>query len=309
MSNFGFMLRFLMPSGKIVPEISGEDELPLGLSDLLGQVAIRRLPPRPNCTPSPPERYEVRGSGFQSMEMASACGKRIKQALAVVGCELDCGIDVGNDRSTSGASLFVKDMFRDKFCVKLRDNIHGLDVFEEGLPVSRMEMSGTMTVTSRVEGFLDRLYDLYQKGILLTEKKVFALAFYNSTLFENSTQVRFLNLITVVEILSQRCRVSQNSVDLLGRMHSILREATLTHNELRSLTNGLHNLKRISIGESCKGLVSKHLGRQPGEYFARCYRVRSDLVHNGRTSTPERINPTELGQVVKQVLLAELQTT
>jgi hypothetical protein len=219
MSVFGFILRFLMPSGKLIPEIADDSDFPLVLPGASGTVAIRHLPPRSNSTPSSPERYEIRGTGFASAELASACGKRMKGALSTVGCELDCGIDVGNDRSTSGASRYLKDIFRDKFGVQLRDNIHGLDVFDEDLPVRRMEMSATATVTSRVQGFVDKLYERYRESHSLSEKKLFALTYYNSTLFENSTQVRFLNLITVVEILSHRDTVSQAAIECIGRMN------------------------------------------------------------------------------------------
>ena len=96
---------------------------------------------------------------------------------------------------------------------------------------------------------------------------------------------------------------------------SLTKESTLTENEINSLLGSLQYLRNDSISRSGRKLASKledrrYMEERAVEFFARCYKMRNDLVH-GRYPRPSREEVAEragpLMEFVADLLSLELK--
>jgi hypothetical protein len=85
-----------------------------------------------------------------------------------------------------------------------------------------------------------------------------------------------------------------------------VRSSTLSADEKKRLCDGIGNLKQESISAACKEFVAQFLPTEDVDFFANCYKARSDLVHDGITKRPEAIDPTKLDELVSRLLIRAL---
>ena len=205
MTTFGFRLLFWTLAGRTFSGVTTDSDTPVALPGVAEQVLLRQLPRRTIYSPGAPERLVLRGTGFADHDAANACGQRLKQALQVVGCETGDGMNGGRDVASTRVASAVKDMLRSQHGIEHRDNVHGLDIFPEDLPVVRGEVSMRLTTTfPPLAGFPEKLAIEFADFRPLTSRLGLALELYNLGLFEPDTKARFLNLITIVEVPTER---------------------------------------------------------------------------------------------------------
>jgi hypothetical protein len=131
----------------------------------------------------------------------------------------------------------------------------------------------------------EKVAESYAPDKALTKKQTLAAQLYSQAHFQSSDAARFLTLISAIEALAERQRRAPATVALIERM--IEKAATtsdLEESERKSLTDGLGNLKRESIGSACRRLVRTHCGDPTMDAFTRAYGVRGELLHNGEPS-------------------------
>jgi hypothetical protein len=217
------------------------------------------------------------------------------------------GIDVGRDQTISSLSSSAKDELREKFGCQVRDSVHGLDVFPEAPPVLYFSAEGHGSASYEVDQFPDKLAGAFTTIKPIAPKLTLALELYNLAQFEPVTKARFLNLVTIVEVLAERERRPEDIQIQLDSCAEVIRASGLQPEKKDSLLNGLGNLKRESIGAACRRLIAEQLGDEPASYFSACYTTRSELLHDGETNRPEVRDWGRLDEIVRSVLLAKIR--
>jgi hypothetical protein len=273
-STFGFRLRFFIHG----PFIDSEAEslslsLPDGHSVILSAVhsggALRNA-----------NELQVRASGFDTSEAALQCGERLRNAIRKSSASLKMGFDVGKDRATSGASKFVKDQAA-AGGYRLLNDVHGLCVFEEDLPVRVLSMRGQGQVLTPPSRVLDEWIRQYKAGPSLSDKETLALELYSVAHAEPFVRAKFLTLISVVEVLAPVQTRSADVGSVVKKLIVLAHEAKLTTADTNSLVGGINNLKTESIGRSCRAYIEQRLGEATAREFAHLYGVRSKITHSG----------------------------
>ncbi len=299
-----FRLRFHAPPGRNI--LGAKEGLVFHIDGIENPLRIEHLPPKPNQTLSSPEIYLVTGRHFQNEAIARECGEKLKYALAIYGAKARIGIDLGHDEVTTPTSEELKESYR-KQGLRLRDEVHGIDVYrEDELPIRTLHVSGTLTTSHNIENFPTSVADEYQKFIPLTPKKQLALEIYNLVQFEERSKTKFLNLISVIEIICDRDKQPEDVKSHVDFLINQVKFSELSEENKEALTNGLGNLKRVSISTACRRLVEECINDEEARYFALCYNARSKLLHEGKIPEHEVLNLTRLEIIVQTVLLMSI---
>lgn len=150
------------------------------------------------------------------------------------------------------------------------------------------------------------LLSFFEAQVVFSPSQQLALDLYNLSHFENASKTRFLTLITVVEVLSVKAKRAPAALALIADFRKALETSQMSSNEKQRLHDGLGNLKWESIGASCRDFVARYAGPPDVDYFSRCYKARSELVHDGSTKRPEAADPTRLDELVSKLLIQNL---
>lgn len=297
---FGFRIKFEMPPGRVFSGVNPRCRLHLG--PMTGRVYLHRLPKPRRMRFGARARFAAVGKGFATKAEAHAVGVKLQTALAFFAAERRLGLDI-EDRPGVSVSQELKDKMAREHGLQLRDNVHGLDVFAESPKVARLAVSGYIEVHCRIDDYQDRLCAYVRMDPAPSDKQALALALYNSSHFEPTPRIRFLTLITVIEILAVRGKRSEHARSLLHALRQQCKEAAIDRGERAALLNALGNASRQSIAEACKDLVRAHGTALDTAYFGKCYAARSELLHNGRTASTEPSDPTKVDELVARVLV------
>ena len=148
----------------------------------------------------------------------------------------------------------------------------------------------------------------------LSDRERVALDLFNASFFQPSEDSRFLLLMSGLEALIVQLPRSEAVCTLLRKLNvAIDAELELDMVERNTLKQGVGQFQRESIGQAGRRLVTEALdgrtyqGMTPSDFFGRCYRLRSRLVH-GELPFPTR---EELSGVVAQleVMLSDVLST
>ncbi|MDQ3566032.1 MAG: hypothetical protein M3436_18730 [Pseudomonadota bacterium] len=275
------------------------------MGDIEGRVYLVQLPKPKRNRFGARTRYAVVGKGFPTHSSAEAVGQRVQVALSFLAAERRIGLDAQN-RVGAAFSQAIKADMAAKHGVQLRDDIHGLDVYSEEKPVTRIALEAYGSVTHKIENYEERLLAFFQANPTLSAKQLLALDLYNLSHFEGTPKTRFLTLITVVEVLSTRQPRTPAARSVVKSFRESVKTAGLTAAERNALSDALSNLSRQSIGEACRELVALCASADNVVYFTSCYNARSDLVHAGRTQRVEAVDPTKLDELVSNLLIRSI---
>lgn len=300
---YGFRIRFLAQVGTA---LDGDvTELAIPLPDAPEPLVLRQHAPGPHSLPIDPVVLTVDGDGFESEQDARDFGAALKVSLAVYSVRHRRGFNLGHDDQKSGIAKSLTDQFREQNGIEVRPVVHGLDVFETNLPVTRFSMSGRASVKKTVSRLPEDLRADFRRWDL-QPKLALAIELYNGCQLVADPEVRFLSLVTVVEVLAERGRVHDSAVAALDACILTVDSQSMESAAAQRLKARIGNLKRQSIGEACANLVSA--SGADAALFARCYDARSELLHEGvSTTTPDLPRqPHVLDNIVHAVLLHSL---
>jgi hypothetical protein len=299
MSPFGFRIRFLLPESSRINCESNTLEIPLSST---GEVVLLKSVSKAKITDS--DNLTIRGSGFSSADEAYNHGKRVKNALLWCGVCLRIGIDTGKDRATSGVGKVLIDRAKDEG-IHLLNDVHGLSVYSEDMPVRFVAVTGSMVIGTPASKFIEEFSKIYKLALEFTDKQSLAIELYNLSHFEASLRARFLSLVSAIECISSPEKLPLPIIAHLDKMIELTKTA-INGSEGTNLIDRLRELRRESISRACRKLVESSLGPEAMKLFKTCYDARSKLTHEGRI--PKNVDlgtyVPKLDQLVSQLICA-----
>lgn len=155
--------------------------------------------------------------------------------------------------------------------------------------------SATYLASRSIQDFRDELDSIMNSNPKLSSKERLSLELYGNSYYEYSARAQFLTLITAIESLVKRKKLSKSICDVIDRLKQFVKDSdTISDIEKKSISERLsQDLKKQTISEAVEELVKTHLdGKEygyfpekgilyPSEFVTSCYKVRSKLVHNG----------------------------
>jgi hypothetical protein len=202
----------------------------------------------------------------------------------------------------------------------LRADVHGVDVFPDSDRPVYMRMEGDGYATVPADRFLEVLGTAVTDygAALEAPKHLLAAEVLMSAAFEATDRARFLAYITALEILADRKPRSAVLDQVVDGAISDLEEVRddLADDEYHSFRTGLVWLRQQSIGQAIRGLgkdlvgasIPGLAGEAPRDFLARCYQVRSTLVHDGGMSSDIDLRALggPLRSIVRAILIGEM---
>jgi hypothetical protein len=253
------------------------------------------------------------GTGWGSPKMALETGALYADILSRTYARLRLGADFGSRAAKScftetGLSYISKNTGRPAL-----NDIHGMMVYDrtEMPQVIFMSMESDMVRGVSAGQFLSVFEAALSRPREITNRERVALDLFNSSFFQPSEDSRFLLLMSGLEALIVQHPRSEAVCTLLRKIDAAVEsEQKLDSMERNALKQAVGQLQRESIGQAGRRLVTEALqGRTyqemaPSDFFGRCYRLRSRLVH-GELPLPTR---EEFGGVAAQleVMLSDL---
>jgi hypothetical protein len=104
------------------------------------------------------------------------------------------------DRPTSRFSTELKEQIEKAHCVAIRDDVHGLDVFEDiEVRIFRVDAEGI--VQASLDMFIDSIRDLLPLAVHMDEKERLCCQLINDSLFPATSEATLIVVMTAIEIL------------------------------------------------------------------------------------------------------------
>lgn len=235
--------------------------------------------------------------GFDSQENAVEYGTRLQNSLSLCGPLLRRGIDVGSEKTIIGAGRTIKKSSEDEGAQFL-EAVHGLLVYREDIETKFITgHPPTVTISFHSEDFFSALDTAYQLDPIYTPKEEIAFKLYNSSFFENTPTAKFLSLINVLEVLSNRSDEDESVKIILRDLISFVKSSHLGDAKKEQIINRLSGLMKESVSSSIRSLIRSYLGEAEARFCTEAYNVRSRLLHDGTLIYREN----EFGQKICQL--------
>lgn len=263
------------------------------------------------------DRLILEGCPYQTEAEAWETGRRAKDALLLTCASMRIAVDVGNDRANLQLAERVKAVVREAGKVRIREDVHGLMVYDSSELTSFADSSAIRLVLNNdAQKFLAELTQILSQGVTPSEKQRLALELLGVSRFETSVRARFLTCMLAYETLLAPEKKAADVLKMLSDLRGIVEESDLNADDKESLKNGVASLKTQSITSTGKALASTYLGDKnylgftADKFFGRCYNVRSSLVHSGvpKTSRTKTLSDTEFGTLAAnlELMLSDL---
>lgn len=251
------------------------------------------------------QELTLSGYGFWSEAEASAVGERLKDGLRWFSVKQRAGVDVGQELRMGTVTEAGKPWFRQMFGLpeytRILNDIHGLQVYEEGPPTKFSSGHASLTVGKQVQSFIEAEEECFARELRFREPLHTALDLYSASHFLTASEAahsatreraRFLTLWTALETLTdllQRERGEQARQHVTHLME-VTEEADLPEGEKQSLLGALRSLQEQSIGKLSQQLAAEYVGgEQYGdegavEFVKTCYGLRCKLTHGSASA-------------------------
>jgi hypothetical protein len=219
--------------------------------------------------------------GLPSEQDARSFGQGLRTAVELASVSTRLGVDVGRDLATSGLGQHVKERILRETGAIVRDNIHGLDVFEDDPRVVYFAMSGTATVHANAEPFLPLAAELCGQTHALSERSRDVLLLLNYALMRPEPVAQIVFAFSAVETLGQDLTWTDGQRDLLAQLAQLADQSNLaTPTERQEVADAVRkSLHRLTLRQGVMRLLAS-IGLQhlKGPWDA-LYGERSTLVH------------------------------
>lgn len=288
MPTYQFRLRFNMLKGDHIN--SEQEELEL-LQTQEGQTIRLRAGSR--GTPiSASSEIAILGGPYSSPEEATQAATRARESVVVWALRERLGVDFGDGILRSFITDFGKKHYERELGHPVRNDRLGIDVYEsqEGLLFGSREIG--VALGKNAETFFKQMRQTLSAPLGLSEKQMLAAELYSASFFDVSFRSRFITLVTAVEALLDaplRSNEIQGFVnDAKAKANALVADPATR----QAVVSSLEWLRNDSIGQTGRALAERLLvnleydGLSAGKFFSHCYRLRSEIVHNGKTSDP-----------------------
>jgi hypothetical protein len=225
--------------------------------------------------------------GFGSLDEAQDFAGRLKLAAEVSSASTRLGVDAGRDRATLSLSTVVKESIREKTGSFVRDNIHGVDVFEDDPNVWFPAMQATGTVRNNAEPFLSDLTSLLGLPSEISRQTLDIVLLLNTTLMVAHPVAQIVFAFSAVEMLGQQHDWTSDQRQLIESLAQAAESADIgTDLERREVADAIkRGTHRVSLRQGVmrllKSLDLEHLRARWDDLYGQ----RSSLVH-GLAPTP-----------------------
>lgn len=219
------------------------------------------------------------GRGFSTEEEARVFGQRLRASLQVSSAATRLGVDTGRDAATSGIAQHLREKIRQETGAILRDNVHGLDVFEDDPNVRIFTISGTGTVRANPEPFLSDLDALHGVADKRSQQTNDVLLLLNTALMQTNAVAQIVFAVSAVEMLGQQETWNDRQRDLLATLARQAEAAPIAEGERAEVADAIRKTHRLSLRQGVIRLFERlHLEplRRPWD---KLYAERSTLVH------------------------------
>jgi len=238
-----------------------------------------------------PGWLSVRHGGFASADEAREVAGKLRRQLLVAGTMRWMGFDFGHDATTSGMFKAARAEAEEHAGCRIRDNVHGLDVFEEDpvMPTKFLSISATGTVTEGTDLFARTMGSVNEAARTLSNRQLVAMELLNDSMFPASTDSQFLTRVSAMEVLCERGHRTDEEVAALTSLAASLKDLKLSAAAHDSLRQHILGGKKESIADACRRRIRDLLGPDKVKLMERIYKARSRLVHagDGRGQTSE----------------------
>ncbi len=297
MTKYCFRLNFRMVTG--LDLTTQPTDLVLPMLPFLSTIATNE--PR---APGVDQWVTIRSCGHPSQEEAKAQALRLKDIILLAGAT-GFGADFGTgDNVRSGLSDEIKRSIKDQFATIIRDEVHGIDIFEEG-DVRHFRVTAHATVQMDLSQFSKHVAEA---GTLpdLTPITRTGLELLNDSLFPMPDEARLLLRISAIEALCEQTERPQPVQDLINKLLGAVHSHT-DSSAADAMNKVLNEARRQSVRQACLSKIRMRLGDEAAKDFDQLYALRSQYVHEGRGRGSLSAPAAEAWQIAKALLLAEIK--
>jgi hypothetical protein len=219
--------------------------------------------------------------GFRDEAGARAFGHKLRASLEMSSVAARLGVDAGRDVATSGLSRAVRDEIERTTGALVRNNIHGVDVFEDDPNVRFIKFQATGTVRARPDEVLDGLNELYETAADASQRAKDVVLLLNFALMRPEPVAQIVFAVSAVEMLGQSETWTDDQRRLLGTLAETARQSSTGTVSERdevadAITKSLHRLTlRQGVFRLLDSLGLGDLKRSWDDLYAE----RSTLVH------------------------------
>lgn len=236
---------------------------------------------QPDCSIRDSDWLVMNVLGFDSPEAATQFGHDLRAAIDLSSVSTRLGVDLGRDIPTSVLFQPAKDnILKQTGCI-LRDNVHGLDVFEDDPRVQIFSISATVAIHAKSDPFLALVAELHEEASTISEEARDVVLLLNYALMRTEPVAQIIFSFSAVEMLGQREVWSPTQKILLAEIVRAAKSSNIGDSDERDEVAGAieKSLHRLSLRQGVLRLLDRlHLSHLKKSWDV-LYAERSTLVH------------------------------
>jgi hypothetical protein len=308
---YGFRIRLKFPEGAKLPVAEPHWKLDEAGTTLVSIGALDRVTPLSETSDA-----VLVGTGYATEQEALADGSRWQDVSQVAFARLNIGVDF-HERSPELAGAFSEyglAMLTAEHGHPVLNDRPGVIVYEEPQPL--FASSKAEAVVRPSVGRATATFEAARQlaNLQVTEPRRLAFQLYAASFFQSSADARLLMAMMAIETLIEPQSRPREVQELVKNLMDQVKRSGLSTSQVSSLLGSMNWMLNESIGQAGRRLVSilgsrKYHGMSPAKFFARCYDLRSTLVH-GHLTRPEmmevNVHASVLQMMVGELLGAEL---
>ena len=236
----------------------------------------------------------IYSDGYKTEDDAKDIGEKLKISILIASSLRRIFVDVGKNRATSQIGKVIKEKLWEEHKVQLINEVHGLDVYDASKKTQIVKASSpSIILQNYATDLINDIQSLFNVSASLNEKDLLAFELYGASGFEKSSKSRFLTLMLSLESMIEQKKRPTKIINVIKDLLKSIDSMDLESDEMQSIKNGISMLKKESISKSGQYLSAKFLDSKkyneldPSDFFLYCYKIRSNLVHNGTPKIPE----------------------
>jgi phage replication-related protein YjqB (UPF0714/DUF867 family) len=218
--------------------------------------------------------------GFESREAASEFGRRLKSAIEISSVIARLGVNTGVDLPTSGVGESIREILKGEGVLS-RDNVHGVDVFEDDPRVRFFHMRMTGAIHSAPYPFLSELPALFEISDAPSKRTLDIVLLLNYALTRPDPVAMIVFAVSAVEMLGQDETWSIEQRTMLDSAAEAVEKASVgTAGERAEVAEAIHRgTHKLGLRQGVLRFLStlglNHLKKK----WDALYQERSALVH------------------------------
>lgn len=255
----------------------------------------------------------LRSWGYESHELAYSQAQRWRSALTIGFAAHNLGADFGQRTPPFGIDpVYTAAQATDDNPVVMEDQ-HALVIFQTNpLPRFLHFNVGSVTIGKNWSLLHHSIQLALREGHQLNEWQHLAFSTYTSSLGQNP-DARLVTLVSAVELLIEPQPRDAQAQAVVDELVAVVEASGLPQSEKDSMRGALSGMRCESIGQAAKTLTATvgdrhYMGQSAPKFFARCYELRSQLVHGYALPDFDEVNQrgAELERLVGDLIAVSI---